>query len=154
MIRSLTIKFVLLAGVLGFLMVLGWPNSDQGEKTRVSSKAESSPPVALMKGSPEGSVESPTEKDLNSDGLDEFPKPRGIRTHTIRIDLNLSTAQELESLPGVGPTLAERIIEYRTKLGGFSSINSLEQVKGIGPKKLQVISPLVTVHPNIVAEKS
>jgi len=53
------------------------------------------------------------------------------------ININTATAQELDALPGVGPAIAQRIIEFRKQRGGFRSIDELDQVKGIGPKKLQ-----------------
>lgn len=52
------------------------------------------------------------------------------------LDLNRASAEELEALPGVGPALAERILEYRTKAGGFKKVEELLKVPGIGPKKL------------------
>jgi competence ComEA-like helix-hairpin-helix protein len=51
-----------------------------------------------------------------------------------RIDLNRASAQELEALPGVGPAIAERIVEYRREHGPFSSFEDLEEVSGIGPR--------------------
>ncbi len=69
------------------------------------------------------------------------------------LDLNLSTVQELEALPGIGSTLAKRIVEYRMQVGGFQSIQSLDQVKGIGTKKLQILSPLLKISPKVVARK-
>lgn len=64
----------------------------------------------------------------------------------LRINLNTATQAELERLPGVGPVTAQRIIEYRSQVGAFQSVEELENVKGIGPKKLEQISPYVTVR--------
>ncbi len=52
------------------------------------------------------------------------------------LDINRATAEELETLPGVGPALAERILDYRQKTGGFKKVEELLKVPGIGPKKL------------------
>lgn len=51
-----------------------------------------------------------------------------------RVDLNRATARELEALPGVGPAIAERIVEYRRTHGLFSTFQELEGVSGIGPR--------------------
>lgn len=63
------------------------------------------------------------------------------------INLNTATLDQLTSLPGVGPKTAERIIEYRTKSGGFKKIEELMNVKGIGEKSFLKIKPLVSAPP-------
>lgn len=61
------------------------------------------------------------------------------------ISLNRATLEQLDTLPGVGPALAGRILEYRQKQGGFSSIDQLQDVSGIGPKVFASIAPLLTL---------
>lgn len=61
------------------------------------------------------------------------------------INLNSATAEQLDTLDGVGPTTAQKILEYRTQHGGFSSIDDLAQISGIGPKKLEALKAQVTV---------
>jgi competence ComEA-like helix-hairpin-helix protein len=61
----------------------------------------------------------------------------------VRIDVNRAEAWELERLPGIGPKLSQRIIEYREKHGRFGKPEGLLQVSGIGPKKLEAIRDLV-----------
>jgi competence protein ComEA len=68
------------------------------------------------------------------------------------INLNTATVDQLATLPGIGPKTAERIIEYRTKSGGFKKIEELMNVKGIGEKSFLKIKPLVSAPPK--AEKS
>jgi len=55
------------------------------------------------------------------------------------IRLNLASIDELESLPGIGPVIAERIIRYRMLHGPFRSFDELEKVAGIGPQTLRAL---------------
>lgn len=61
------------------------------------------------------------------------------------VDLNAATREQLELLPGVGPALADRILEYRQRHGKFTSLQELLDVKGIGQKKFEQIRPLITL---------
>ena len=61
------------------------------------------------------------------------------------IDLNTAHANELETLPGIGRSLASAIVAYREDNGLFSSVDDVDNVPGIGPKTLDAIRPLVTV---------
>lgn len=60
-----------------------------------------------------------------------------------QIGLNTATAEQLERLPGVGPSMAERILAYRQQSGGFGKAEDLMQITGIGPKKFAKIAPFV-----------
>ncbi|MGD3107298.1 ComEA family DNA-binding protein [Streptomyces sp. YGL11-2] len=59
------------------------------------------------------------------------------------VSLGTATEQQLDALPGVGPALARRIIEFRTRHGGFTSVDQLRQVPGIGDRRLADLRPLV-----------
>jgi competence protein ComEA len=63
------------------------------------------------------------------------------------VDLNAATAVQLESLPGIGPRTAQRIIEYREKNGGFKKIEELMNVRGVGEKSFLKIKDRITVAP-------
>jgi competence protein ComEA len=60
------------------------------------------------------------------------------------VSLNSATAEQLDSLPGIGPALAQQIISYREAQGPFTSVDQLGDVPGIGPSKLEQLRPLVT----------
>lgn len=60
------------------------------------------------------------------------------------IDLNTASAAELEELPGVGPAIAQRIVEHREKNGPFTSVDGLLEVSGIGPSTLEEIRDRAT----------
>jgi competence protein ComEA len=59
------------------------------------------------------------------------------------VSLNTATADQLDTLPGVGPVLAQHIIDYRTRHGGFRSVDELRQVNGIGDRRFSDLRPLV-----------
>ena len=63
------------------------------------------------------------------------------------LNLNTADARALQTLPGVGPALAQRILEYREKNGGFKKIEELMNVQGIGEKTFLKLKPLVMVPP-------
>jgi competence protein ComEA len=61
------------------------------------------------------------------------------------VSLNNATLEQLESLPGVGPALAKRIIDHRTEIGSFSDLSQLREVSGIGEKLYAKISQHLTL---------
>ena len=64
-------------------------------------------------------------------------------SEALHIDINRAGASELEKLPRIGPKTAERILAFRDAYGAFRSVNDLQQVKGIGPKTLELLRPHV-----------
>ena len=62
------------------------------------------------------------------------------------LNLNTATPRQLESLPGVGPVLAKRIVEFREKKGGFKRIEELLAIPGISEKKWKVLTSYLTVQ--------
>lgn len=62
-----------------------------------------------------------------------------------KVNLNTATLAQLDTLPGVGPVLAQRILDHRARHGGFRSVGDLRQVDGIGDARYEQIKELVTV---------
>jgi len=60
-----------------------------------------------------------------------------------RVHLNSATLEELDTLPGVGPVTAQKILDYRTKKGAFGSLDELDAVPGIGPTRLEQLRELL-----------
>ena len=110
MIRSLLLKFGMLAVTIGVVFWIGWQTPDS---------------------SPSGASPAASHADV------------AAQPHVV--DLNSATAQELESLPGIGAVLAERVIAYRKSVGRFQTVEDLREVTGIGSKKFDRLKPLVTV---------
>ncbi len=61
------------------------------------------------------------------------------------ININTATAQELETLPGIGPVIAQRIVDYREENGPFETVSELTMVSGIGISTLESLMELITI---------
>jgi competence protein ComEA len=75
----------------------------------------------------------------------ESAPPSRFAEPTGKININTATTEELDTLPGIGPALAQRIIEYREDNGSFKSIEAIVGVSGIGEATLEKIRDLITV---------
>jgi len=73
------------------------------------------------------------------------PAPKTTSEAVVPLNLNTATAAQLEALPGVGPALAQRIVDYRQQSGGFKKIEELMNVRGIGEASFLKLKALVTV---------
>ena len=62
------------------------------------------------------------------------------------LDINLASVEDLTTLPGIGPALAQRIVDYREQNGRFSSVEELRNLSGIGEKRLSEILEYITVR--------
>jgi competence protein ComEA len=70
--------------------------------------------------------------------------PKKAAAITAPIDVNRATAEQLQMLPGIGPKMAQRVLEERARRP-FGSVEELRRVSGIGPKTLEKLRPFVTV---------
>ena len=101
-----------------------------GQKLYVLSQGESTPPLAASSGQGcEGQACTSAEGGLS--GSD--PEGQGL------VNINTANATQLTQLPGVGPAIAQKIIDYRTANGPFTSVDDLTKVPGIGAAKLAQI---------------
>jgi competence protein ComEA len=80
-------------------------------------------------------------------------KPSAGASTTV-VNLNTATQAQLEGLPGVGPAMAQRILEYRKANGAFKKAEDLMNVKGLGEKKFLKLKPQITVGEKAAASGS
>lgn len=77
----------------------------------------------------------------------QIKKISSNKSCTLRVNINSANEQELNNLPGIGPKLAKRIIDYRFIHGSFESLDEIRAVKGLGAKKFSQIENYLTVEP-------
>jgi competence protein ComEA len=79
------------------------------------------------------------------DPLPSLPRTTSGSSEDGPVDLNTATAADLEELPGIGPVLADRIVDWRTEHGRFTTVDELREVDGIGEKLMSRLRSLVRV---------
>jgi len=149
-------KIELIIGcVLLVLIITGGIALAYSNKSSRGSKPSDSSEVAALK----AEIDNLNKKidDLNNNI--NAAKAAGVETTTTEsssggksssevsgvVNLNTASVSELDSLPGIGPTYAQRIIEYRQSNGGFKSTDELKNVKGIGDKTFDKLKNSVTI---------
>ncbi len=96
--------------------------------------------VAISSNKPNESASQPTQKEANDQQPTSVPKTSQL------ININTASANELETLPGIGKGLAERIIDHRERFGPFRRPEHLIIVRGISDRKFRALRDLVTVE--------
>lgn len=116
------------------------------EKAKIS--AVSVKPQTEEKSAAETEENSLTEStaEVVSAESEEMSETEGTDASSGLVNINTADAEELETLPGVGPVIAERIIAFREEYGPFSSADEIMLVSGIGEKTYQKLVNLITVE--------
>lgn len=83
--------------------------------------------------------------DLIVDPDGERQQSRVIPDKPALLNINTASAEELQTLPNIGAGMAQRIVDYRSQNGNFTSVDALQKVKGIGVKTLEKLRPFVDV---------
>jgi competence protein ComEA len=146
MIRSLLIKLAMLGTTLSTIVWIGssMPVKSPGPVPgrTFTEPAPAAKPVSI----PQPIVEAPSAPISAAEEPAPAVRAAAAPAPVARVDVNRATLSELADLPGIGPKLAQRVIDYRRANGQFKNIDDLLFVKGIGRKKLDRMRNLVTIH--------
>lgn len=143
LVYVLSVVVILLLGIIGWLLFQ--PAADDTEWRTVNQQMQG----ALNERQQSPSVDSseknkrPEQKPANKSEPSKDSNKAVL--HSQVIELNSATLEQLDTLPGIGPAKAQAIIDLRTQLGGFRSVEQLLEVKGIGPKTLDKFRDRVKV---------
>jgi competence protein ComEA len=142
--QSLLLKLGMFAATVGVVFWIGWtlPTSSDREHD-LPAKSFAGSKTEIVSGS--GVVTTASLSPVSPLAGQRSTTASAKRSHQGLLDLNRATEQDFDTLPGVGPKLAERIMEYRQSVGVFHSLDELRAVKGIGKMKFERIRSLVTV---------
>lgn len=141
MVQSLAIKIGMLLITVLLVTWIGWstPHDPVPVPDIVSAEAETEQQPIVPREEPTV-VGRPVHRTASIAPTAERPPERPAK-----LDLNRATAEELQRLPGIGPVLAQRVLEQRITHGRFQTIDDLQDVKGIGKKRMDQLRPLVMV---------
>ena len=112
-----------------------------------TSSATSPSQTVSAPSSPDNADLQPTASSENTSPIatiEDFT-PALTEPATFPININTATLEELDLIPGIGPTLAQRILDFREEIGGFQHVDELLDVKGIGEKTLDKIKEYITL---------
>jgi len=86
-----------------------------------------------------------TQATASTETTKSSGKVAGASTVSGTVNINSATLSELDSLPGIGPVYAQRIIDYRTANGGFKTLEEIKNIKGIGDKTFEKFKDKITL---------
>jgi competence ComEA-like helix-hairpin-helix protein len=139
-LQSRLLNVMLLSAAVGFVLAVGWPAEDPVNPPNTMHMLDSQPPPV----SSQEAVRSKVSRSghpgrLGPDSMSGHSDRSGpsVQNRLAPLDLNQATAEQLQELPGIGETLARRVVHRRETHGIFRSVDDLLEVKGIGRKRLE-----------------
>jgi competence protein ComEA len=135
-----TALIVLVVGGSSYLL---GATSKPAQLPDANSASASQPPTSSVISDIQQAIDQPassaTGDQTSADPTEAATAPSGL------ININQASAAQLDTLPGIGATKAQAIIDYRTQNGPFLKVDDLEKVKGIGPATVEKLRPKVTI---------
>ena len=141
--QSLFLKLGMFAATMGVVFWIGWTLPPSFDRSRDLATISSEDSTAGHTSGGGDATETRSSPVVSMSDQPSAAAPK--RSHKGLLDLNRATEEDFDALPGIGPRLAERILEYRKSAGAFHSLDELRAVKGIGKKTFERIRPLITV---------
>ncbi len=145
-LQGLIVKIVMLTVTVGVLFWAGTLEKTAEPEQLVAVQ----PPAADAEGGDEPGEAPQVQQDaaltpaMNAmASAPARPVPPLRRAVTFPLDINRAGLEELMALPGIGDILAQRMVEYRKRHGGFRRVDELRKVRGIGEKRMEQLRPLV-----------
>jgi competence protein ComEA len=135
-----SMRAFLLAIVTMMAMVLSAQTDVSAQTAKPANTAKPAKPADTAKKTPETPKAVKTAKAPKAGGA-----AKAQATAANPVNLNSASAAQFQTLPGVGASTAQRIVDYRQKNGSFKKVEELMNVKGIGEKSFLKLKPLITV---------
>ena len=145
MLASLFVRLGMVALTMTIVCWVGWTipaSRDAGSLHAQGPVGSGTPLVSVPSTVPEAPLTPPPQEQRAREPLRQAAP--------VALDVNRAKQEDLEQLPGIGPVLARRIVEYRESQGAFEDVEQLRQVKGIGKKTFERIRTFVVVNPPVV----
>jgi len=146
--KSLLLKSIILGMGIAVVLWAGWPQPHLRHDDRSPLPLELHQATVIQPSPHSSTLEvgaahlAPLQVPGGEGKEEALPAPGA----PLLVDLNLGSRMELEMLPGIGMTLADRIVSYRSFHGDFKQVQDLGKVAGIGEKRLKQLQPFVTVQ--------
>jgi len=140
--QSFLLKVGLLAGAIALMLFMGWRSQESPSPNVLVESPEEAPSPPVASAGPSTVPTRVAQAATVVTSVRSHVKPASLGR--ARVDPNRATMEDLQTLPGIGPVLARRVVDRRTSHGPYRRLEDLLEVKGIGKKRLDQLRPFVT----------